>query len=225
MKEPLVSVIVPVYNVEKYLKRCVDSIIGQSYKNLEIILVDDGSTDESGKICDRYAEKDGRINVMRQKNAGLSVARNKGILRAKGDYVMLVDSDDWVSKKCISFLVRCAMENKSDIITCGEFLAFGDGKLSPKVDRENCQQVETAIEGLRDMLYQRKLNNSAWGKLYRKELFKGVQYPVNKWYEDIGTTYKLFLKCQTPVVINSKRLIIICNEMMVYLNKISVKNR
>ena len=116
----LVSVIVPIYKVEKYLNKCVDSIINQSYKNLEIILVDDGSPDKCGEICDKYAEKDSRVKVIHKENGGLSDARNAGIDIAKGDYLLFVDSDDWITSNICEVLIKNANDNLSDIIACNQ---------------------------------------------------------------------------------------------------------
>ena len=123
----LVSVIVPIYKVEKYLNKCVDSIINQSYKNLEIILVDDGSPDKCGEICDKYAEKDSRVKVIHKENGGLSDARNAGIDIAKGDYLLFVDSDDWITSNICEVLIKNANDNLSDIIACNQYESFDGG--------------------------------------------------------------------------------------------------
>lgn len=206
VRDPLVSVVVPVYNVEKYLRRCLDSIIGQTYQNLEIIIVDDGSTDGSSEVAQEYARKDRRVRVIRQENKGLSSARNSGIKQATGRYVTLIDSDDWVDVKYIEFLLTDAEKYGCEIVTCGEYLAYENGVLFPEKSETNERYLETSEEALEDMLYQRKLNNSAWGKLYAKRLFNDILYPEGKWYEDIGTTYKLLLACKTKTVVNSRRL-------------------
>lgn len=116
---PLVSVIVPIYKVERYLKECVDSIINQTYKNLEIILVDDGSPDKSGEIADSYAEKDGRVRVIHKENGGLSDARNVGIESAKGEYISLIDSDDYISQYFIEIMMKNAIKYVTDVVTIG----------------------------------------------------------------------------------------------------------
>jgi len=115
----LISVIVPVYNVEKYIRKCIDSIIGQTYKNLEIIVVDDGSLDESGKICDEYAKKDNRIKVIHKENSGVSSARNIGIENSTGKWIAFVDSDDWIEKKYFEELLKVAVENDAEVVLCG----------------------------------------------------------------------------------------------------------
>ena len=123
---PLVSVIIPVYNVEKYLKQCVDSVIGQTYRDLEIILVDDGSTDHSGDMCDKYAEKDYRVKVIHKENGGASSARNIGIAVVSGEYVYMPDSDDYIDTYCIEKLLNCAMENNADLVFFNAY-SFTDG--------------------------------------------------------------------------------------------------
>ena len=119
MDEKLISVIVPVYNVERYLRQCIESITNQSYKNLQIILIDDGSKDNSGKICDEYAEKDKRVEVIHKENTGVSAARNTGLDNAKGEWITFVDADDWVEKNFCEILIKKATENESDCIACG----------------------------------------------------------------------------------------------------------
>ena len=123
MEKPLISVIVPVYNVKQYLRRCVDSILKQTYENIEIVLIDDGSTDESGAICDRYAQKDVRVKVIHKENGGLSDARNKGMQEARGEYFAFVDSDDYIAKDYIAYLFELIVENKAQISLCG-YLKF-----------------------------------------------------------------------------------------------------
>ena len=126
-QQELISVIIPVYNVEKYLRECIDSVLNQSYQNLEIILVDDGSTDSSGEICDEYEKQDIRIRVIHQKNQGLSGARNTGFQNANGEYVYFLDSDDWIVPEAIKCLVKRAEEESADVVFFEAF-SFEDGK-------------------------------------------------------------------------------------------------
>lgn len=204
-KEPLVSVIVPVYNVEKYLRRCLDSVINQTYKKLEIILVDDGSTDGSNEIAQEYSRKDERVRVIKQRNLGVAAARNAGIKEATGEYLTQVDADDWVDKEYVKFLVDNTQSGRYDIVTCGEYLVY-DESLFPELDRPNCRKVKKNILAVEDMFYQREVNTSSWGKIYKRSLFDGIEYPMGRWYEDLGTTYKLLLRCKTKISVNSKRL-------------------
>lgn len=127
--DSLISIIVPVYNVEQYLSRCVDSLVNQTYHNIEIILVDDGSPDRSGEICDEYAKKDKRVKVIHQSNGGLSDARNTALDIAKGDYLMFVDSDDWIEKKTCEILNRLASDYKADTVIFGLNFVFDSGKV------------------------------------------------------------------------------------------------
>ena len=192
-KKPLVSVIVPVYNVRQYLARCINSILVQIYENIEIILVDDGSTDGSGEICDEYAKKDERIKVYHKENGGLSDARNYGIERASGEYITFVDSDDYVSVDCVSTLYGLIEKYKTKIAVAGcqiktkrKEVRFGQGSV------EEC--LSTA-EALRRMLTEDGFTVSAWAKIYHKELFKNIRFPVGALYEDNAVTYKLFMQC------------------------------
>lgn len=193
-----VSVVVPIYNVEKYLIRCVESIINQSYKNLQVILVDDGSTDSCPQICDEYLEKDKRIEVIHKANGGLSEARNFGIDKATGDYITFVDSDDFINDKFIEYLLKLLNENNADIACCS-FQRFSNEN---EVNRtENKIRVEqfNGIEAIENLCYQKEIKNSACAKIYRRKLFEDVCYPVGKLYEDLGTTYKLLFKAKKVV--------------------------
>lgn len=191
----LISVIVPIYNVEKYLKRCIDSIIEQTYTNLEIILVDDESPDNCGKICDEYAKKDKRIIVIHKKNGGLSDARNRGLQEAKGKYVGFVDSDDYISKNMYKVLYTNMKENNADISICNFSLVDDNG-----IEYKNKKQINNEIklygkmEAMENLLIEKDYTNHAWNKLYNKKLFEDgkIQYPKGKIWEDIATTYLLF---------------------------------
>lgn len=189
-KEPLISIVIPVYNVSAYLKRCLDSVCTQLYENLEIILVDDGSTDNSGVICDEYAKLDNRILVIHKENGGLSDARNAGIAVSQGDYISFIDSDDFVGKLYIQRLVRLLLEFDADISIANQ-QNFSDYNKIKKKQRQSIK-VFNGISAIEDMWYQRNIKTSAWGKLYKKELFQEIEYPKGKIYEDLGTTYKLF---------------------------------
>lgn len=132
---PLISVIIPVYNVEKYLHRCLDSVIEQTYKNLEVILIDDGSTDHSGEICDDYAAKDVRIHVIHQENQGVSAARNKGLDTAKGEYIAFVDSDDYILPEMYAKMLECIIENNVDFCVCQWQYEYADGRQVVQKDK------------------------------------------------------------------------------------------
>ena len=199
----LVSIVVPVYKVEKYLSRCVDSLINQTYQNIEIILVDDGSPDKCGEICEKYAEIDNRIKVIHKENGGLSDARNAGIDIATGKYITFVDSDDYVSKNMIVNLMRGIKEGNTEI-SCIRFIMCPDSGVDRLSETKNAT-FDTYIKEdfLEKMLYQEEIDNSAWGKLYNRDLFEGVRYPKGKLYEDLATTYKLLHKTDRVAVSHS----------------------
>lgn len=198
----LISVIVPVYKVEKYLKRCVESIISQKYKNLEIILVDDGSPDSCGQMCDDYTEKDNRVKVIHKKNGGLSDARNAGLDIANGVYVTFVDSDDILNDEYITRLYENLISAKADISCCD----LARIKESEKVESTSKGQVKVfdSLSAIEETLYQRFIDNSACAKLYKKNLFDRLKYPKNKYFEDLDTTYKLFLQAKKIVATDEK---------------------
>lgn len=190
----LISVIVPIYNVEKYLSQCVNSLINQTYKNLEIILVDDGSLDNSGKICDEFSEIDSRIIVIHKENNGLSSARNAGLKIAKGNFIGFVDSDDWLDENMYEILFKLIKDNDSDISCCKFFKTADSEEKVPVIDNEIIQSFNN-IDGLNNFytdLYTQTV--VAWNKLYKRNLFDNVTYPTGKIHEDEGTTYKLFYK-------------------------------
>ncbi len=191
MAEEKISVIVPVYNVEPYLRECLDSIVNQTYHNLEIILVDDGSPDNCGKICDEYADKDGRIAVIHKENGGVSSARNAGLERATGAWIGWVDPDDWVEPDMFAFLIEGAEKTDADIIICTFAVESRQGTSIVGYSEEHFFDTRKAIE---ELLKDRQMTNHAWNKLYRRRLYDGVRYPAGRVYEDLATTYRLFEK-------------------------------
>lgn len=199
-----VSVIIPIYNVEDYLERCLLSIINQTYKNIQIILVNDGSTDQSGQICTRFSEKDARITVIQKQNGGLSDARNYGLKAALGDYVTFIDSDDYVSKDYIEYLVSILEKKNADISVVGYKHFKGDTCDIEEDVKEQlyCYNSKNALE---DLLYQKRISTSAWAKLYRRELFNDIWFPKGKLYEDVNTIYKLFFKAKLIVWSSSQK--------------------
>ena len=205
-----ISVIVPVFRVEKYINRCINSIIRQEYQNIEIILVDDGSFDNSGKICDEYAKKDERIVVVHQKNRGLSAARNCGIDISKGEYICFIDSDDWISSDYVSTLFGLIVNNDADMAVCSYIRTEKEDALC-NVPEDNIVEEYSSIEAMEKM-YKQGIEGIgmtiACNKLYRKYLFKEIRYPENRYFEDIGTTYKLLY--------NSSKVIYIKKAMYYY---------
>lgn len=198
MNTPLITVIVPVYNVEKYLKKCIDSIINQTYPNLEIILVDDGATDNSGAICDMYAAQDNRIVVLHKENGGLSDARNAALDIAKGEYITLVDSDDSVTTDYVEYMHRLLIQNEADISACELKKVYADTD-ELDVCQEKVEQF-SGVDALEHLLYQRKVAPCAVCKLYKREVFDGIRYPKGMHYEDLATIYKVLHKCDKIVL-------------------------
>lgn len=202
MDSPLISVIIPVYKVEQYIRKCVDSVIEQTYDNLEIFLVDDGSPDKCGEICDEYARKDKRIIVIHKENGGLSDARNVALDVATGDYVMFVDSDDWIKKETCDFLIRTIQKQSVDIVCFGLAEILPSGKIAKYIKAEHSRFL-TKSEAIRLLVsYGGGVGNYAWNKIYSRHLFEDVRYPKGKIYEDNGTTYKLFHKANAIYVID-----------------------
>lgn len=200
-EEACITLIIPVYNVEAYLGRCMESVLNQSYQNLEIILVDDGATDQSGHMCDEYAEKDNRIKVIHKKNGGLSSARNAALDIATGEYIGFVDSDDYIHPQMFTKLYEACIRNKSEISICCHYTERNDKLLIEDsiYDEEECLNHSQALETL---IKDSGMKNYAWDKLYKAELFTDIRYPEGRNYEDIATTYLLFYKankiCRIP---------------------------
>lgn len=192
-KNILISVVVPVYNVEKYLNRCIDSILIQTYDNIEVLLIDDGSTDGSAKICDKYMKKDKRVTVFHKKNSGLSDARNVGIKRAKGIYITFVDSDDSIEVDMIEYLLFLIEKYNTKMAICSHNIVLCEGKYIKSLGN-NKEEILSAENCIKKMLYHKDVDTSAWAKIYHKSLFKNIEYPKGKLFEDIGTTYKFFLE-------------------------------
>lgn len=199
---PQISVIVPVYNVEPYIHRCVDSILAQTFTDFELILVDDGSPDNCGKICDEYAEKDSRIRVIHQENGGLSVARNAGIDWAFNNsdslWLSFVDSDDWVRSEYLELLYIAAIEHNVAVSVCGYTETTGD---EPDIAEG---YIESQIWTPEDFYMERHVDAIvAWGKLYRKECFQTMRYPVGKIHEDEYVTYRILFEREKLVFVDA----------------------
>lgn len=188
----MVSIIVPVFNVEPYLRECLDSIITQTYTDLQIIIIDDGSTDGSGTICDAYAIKDSRIQIVHQKNCGLSAARNRGIELATGEYLSFVDSDDYLLPDCIETLLRLHLDNHADMSICSHIL-LKDGKQYPhkRNTSHNDFELFSGFQKMEAYLRYRKFPVCAWGKLYSAELFREIRFPEGRIYEDLAIFHLL----------------------------------
>lgn len=202
--EPLISVIIPVYNMERYLSRAVDSVISQSYKNLEIILVDDGSTDRSPEICDMYGKTDSRVKVIHKENGGLSSARNAGIDASSGEYISFVDSDDFVNINFISMLFNSCIKEGTDIAICNYKKVFFRGRdkaCEKKSPTEIISGEEAALE-IVDLDAGTYI--PAWNKLYKREVFGDIRYPDGKYSEDFYISYKLLSNADKVSIIDEK---------------------
>lgn len=191
--EDLISVIVPIYNVEKYLKKCVNSIMNQTYRNLEIILVDDGSVDNCAKISDDISKLDSRIIVLHKKNEGLAEARNIGLEIAKGKYVGFIDSDDYIEKDMFEILYNNIIKYNADISICNIVEEKENGEIIKAYIKEDIGiQQFNKIEALQKLIRDRTITNHACNKLYKKVLFENIKYPYRRKMEDMATTYRVF---------------------------------
>lgn len=191
MEHRTISVIVPVYNVKPYLNTCLDSILAQTYEDLQIILVDDGSTDGSGSICHRYAARDKRIRVIHQKNLGVSAARNAGLAAATGAWIGWVDSDDRIEPEMFARLLEGALRENADIAICGRYQEYPDRQVPFGPEAEG---LLTRDQGLLSLLEEKQMDNALYDKLYRRELFEGIRFPEGRTYEDLAVLYRVFEK-------------------------------
>ena len=194
MNQPLLSVIVPCYNVEKYVDKCIASIVGQTYPNLEILLIDDGSTDRTGMLCDAWQEKDKRTRVIHKQNEGLSYARKTGIENATAEYVAFVDSDDWIDPGMFANMMQALLSTNSDIAQCGYCKVFEDGRT------EHCNtesktgsfEILDKKEGVLLILDGRKWDSFMWNKIFKARLFEYIEFPKGRTFEDIPVMFWLF---------------------------------
>lgn len=205
MNSDLISVIIPVYNVEKYLSKCVNSIINQTYKKLEIILVDDGSLDTSGTICDEFWRKDERILVIHQENKGGGYARNVGLEKAKGKYISFIDSDDYIAPNMYEQLIDIFEKENADIVEC-EFVEVNDSEyLFSKANEGMCLKQFSTKQALKENISDHYFRQLIWNKLYRKDIIGNIRFPVNTKIDDEFFTYK---------VIGNARKLVHCDEKM-----------
>lgn len=210
----LVSIIVPVFNVEDYVDTCIKSIVEQNYKNIEIIIVDDGSTDKSGSICDQWLRKDKRIKVFHTENKGLSSARNYGIENSSGKYIAFVDSDDYISCIFVSTFVNALEENSSRVAILRKSTEFKDGS-SAKLENDvkYCYfDVVDNIEALKWMFYQ-KIVIGAQFKFCEREILDNIRFPEGIYYEDVATTYKMLVK--------SKKIVVVSGALYAYRRRVN----
>lgn len=225
MNNPLVSIIVPVYNVEKYLKKCVQSIINQTYKNLEIILVDDGSSDNSGKICDEFAQKDNRIKVIHKINGGQADARNKALDIMNGEWVSFVDSDDFIDKFHIENLYLQAIKNNSDICVCGFKIVNEDYKTIRSIK----VKFNDSLNGNLAFKYSlnSKIDPSFWNKIFKSSLFKSARFVKGIYYEDRELIHRIFYKADRVSFLDSESYFYLerVGSTMNHINKKKIDDR
>lgn len=198
-KDALISVIIPVYNVENYLEKCINSVINQTYKNLEIVLVDDGSKDSSGDICDKYSNIDSRVSVIHKPNGGLSSARNAALDICKGDYILFVDSDDWIRLQMVEVMLAAIDKNNADIAICG-FGSDTAGKLRNNdiVSEHLCLSNK---ELMKEYVTTRNVRPIVCNKLYSKELFDDIRFCLGITHEDIYMLHEVLGKCEKAVYV------------------------
>ena len=202
MISPLVSIIVPIYKVEPYLRRCLDSIINQTYSNLEIILVDDGSPDSCPQICDEYAAKDDRIIVIHKENGGLSEARNVGLDICKGDYISFIDSDDWIANTCVEILLNIAINNEADIVISNFIKAQNPFNINLSNYTILSTKLLNPIEAVKGLWSEYNTAfTTVWGVLYAKKILDKQRFPKGLIHEDLFTSYKfLYLSSKTAFI-------------------------
>ncbi len=186
-----IDVIVPVHNMEPWLRRCVDSLLGQTFRDFTLFLIDDGSTDGSGRICGEYAAKDGRVRVLRQENRGLSAARNRGLEAAGSEYISFVDSDDHVEERYLERLWRIAEARDADLVLSGMTVVMEGKEGPPPPEEEPDHRAVSREEAWRYMLGGKRPLLFAWGKLYRRELFQGIRFPEGEIYEELKIIHSL----------------------------------
>lgn len=195
---PLISIIVPVYNVKDYVEKCLDSICGQSYFNLEIIVIDDGSTDGSGEVCETYASKDKRIKVIHRRNGGLSAARNEGLDVATGEFVGFVDSDDWIDLDMYEFLYQLLKAEEADISICSHYVEKS-GKTKVKYVSDEVLNL-ISLDAIRLLVEDNIIRNFAWDKLYRRSMFENLRFPQGRYFEDMAIMYRVFYQARKIVM-------------------------
>lgn len=218
----LISIIVPVYNVEKYLSKCIESIINQTYKNLEIILVDDGSPDNCGKICDEYARKDKRIKVLHKENGGQGSARNLGLDNSTGEYIAFVDSDDWIELDMYERMYKEIKNSNSDIAICGIYNVTRIKTIQSSV----CEDVLILNnqELMRDYFTTTNIHSVPWNKLYNKKLWANLRFPENKYREDAFICYKVLSMAEKAVHIAKAKYFYLVRDGSSEHQKFSEKN-
>lgn len=192
---PQISIIVPVYNVELYLQRCIDSILKQDFKDFELLLIDDGSTDKCSEICESYLQKDNRVKVIHKENGGLSSARNVGLEIAQGKYIGFVDSDDWISPYMYEKLYSFCEEEKLDMAICGVKQCYEEGKKETIYSKGKKRMIMDRKAALTELFVNSSFGEEAWNKLYRNHVFENIRYPEGKIHEDTFCICDIMEKC------------------------------
>ncbi|MBO5469682.1 MAG: glycosyltransferase family 2 protein [Lachnospiraceae bacterium] len=195
----LVSVIIPVYNVQDYLDKCIDSIVNQTYNNLQIIIVDDGSTDNSGRLCDNWAKEDGRILIIHKENGGLSDARNEGLKYVKGEYIVFVDSDDYIHRNMIYEMLQNINQYACEIAICNRYYEFSDGLRKLRYGYRKELVIMDVQKAVQELLLCRYFDMAAWAKMFKFSLFENIRFPKGKLSEDYYIMYLLFSKAKRIV--------------------------
>lgn len=226
MEKPLISIIVPIYKVEKYLEKCIDSILSQTYKDIQVILVDDGSPDGCPAICDRYVEKDERVVVIHKPNGGLSDARNAGLNVARGEFISFVDSDDFIADNFCDILLKAINRENADMAICNYQVVDENGHSIQEKNlylpiRDECISSQEFIEG-----YCGKYGWHyviAWNKIYKRELFENVKYPVGKQHEDAFVIHHLVSQCNRIACVKNVLYFYVQRQGSI-MSQISVRN-
>lgn len=208
-EKKLISIIIPVYNAEKYLDNCLETLVDQTYPHIEIILVDDGSPDRSPEICDKFAAQDARIKVIHKANEGVSAARNCGILASKGNYIMFVDSDDWVELNFVEVMLNTLIQYDADIVNCQYILENKNyKKFDSYIKYDNF--MKNNYESIKILNEDSIVTNHLWRNIFKRKLFKNIKFPVGKNYEDICVMHDLFF--------NSDKIVFIGNTLYHYFS-------
>ncbi len=207
----MVSIIVPVYNVEKYIHRCIESILKQTYHDWELLLIDDGSTDGSGLICDTYADSDMRIKCFHKKNGGQSSARNLGLEKAIGEQIVFCDSDDWLAPNFLEVCMREYTANNADIATANYYNYYSEKDVKPIFDEKKENETCTNRAAMKRLLENDGTSSSVCGRLYARKIFDDIRFQDGMLFEDAAISYKLF--------INAKKVVFISQPLMYYFHR------
>lgn len=199
----LISIIIAAYNIEAYIERGVDSVRNQTYENLDIVVVDDGSTDSTGEICDRLAAKDARVRVIHKKNGGLSDARNVGMAAAKGSYIGFVDGDDWIDSDMYEKMLGAMRGQNAEAAVCRYRRVYRTNTVDQSKDRVILFEGQEALQYYVQETPDYDIQNAAWNKLYKKEVLAGIEFPVGKWYEDIMFTTRALSRTSRCIYLDS----------------------